>query len=138
MKPVSDGGGKANAGEEVLGFFIIARRNAAPVFQPTKGPLNKVAHSVGHRVERRRLTSGHFGRDHGVTGLRGEESADVVSIVGFIAEQGEWRRHCRQQRAGAVQVVHVAASQEQGVEAPSRVAQRVDFGGATPRKRPIA
>ena len=130
LKPVCDGGCETNAGQEVLGFLVEASSDAAPIFEPTEGALDNVAHSVGDGVERRRLTSRHFGRDDGVTGLCGQEGADVIAVVGFVTEECARRWYGRQKRAGTVEIMHITAGQEQSVEAARGVAERVDFGGA--------
>src|SRR5579875_898198 len=132
MHPIGDGGGgKANTGEEVARLFVVAGGDGAPVFQAIEGALDDVPLFVGDGIEGRQVASLRHRRDDRLAALDRQESAHVVGVGGLVADQARGCRGNGEQRPRPLYVVHLAPGQEQSVEPPELVAERVDFRGAT-------
>ena len=127
--PIGDGGGEADAREEVAGSLIVAGGDAAPILQSVEGALDDVAVLVSDGIERARIAGACLGRNDRLTALQGEEIVHVGSTIGFVTDQPSRGQHQSQEGAGTNNIVHVAGGQQHRVEPTDGIAERVDFGG---------
>lgn len=108
LGPPDDGGGEKNAGQVVSGELVIARRDAAEVFEPGEHSLDEVSLTIGFPVMRdKRLAPGDGGDDRFNVALL-EVSSQAVSVVGFVGDQSFDRWSSGQQLLRHHDVVEIA------------------------------
>src|SRR3954454_526738 len=127
-----DGDDEADAAEVVASGFVVARGDRSPVFELAERAFGDVSQSVSNAIVAGRIEAACFGRDHGLRALGGEEVAHVVGVVGLVADQPGHGRNAGQQGSPADDVVHLPATQHQGVEATLALAERVALSYAGP------
>ncbi len=128
--PIADGDDEAEAGEEVAGELVVAGRDAAEVFDPAEGALDDVAGLVGDRIEGMAVHPGDLVGDDGRGAARSQEAAQMVGVIGLVADQAAARRRRGDQRRRACDVGDLAPGQENGVRPALAVDKRVDLGRA--------
>jgi len=115
-------------GEEIPRGLIVARSDAAELFEPAEEILDQVACLVERLVERAGRCSVLPRRDDGgFSGTRQRLENTPVGIVGLVGDQ-DLGGHVRQQRISAGQIMGLSRGQQEAQRIAERVDQSVDFG----------
>ena len=130
IDPITDGNDDAEAGKEVAGELVVAGGDATEVLHAAEGALDDVAGLVGGRIEGMPVHPGDLVGDDGRGAARSQEAAQMVDIIGLVADQAAaWRRRS-DERCRPFDVGDLAAGQEDGVRPTLAVDERVDLGRA--------
>jgi hypothetical protein len=128
--PKREGDGEADAGQEVAGCLVVSGGDGAPILDAAERALDEIALPVGFGIEVGFVDPiGLEGNDR-LTALCGEEMAQVVSVVGGVANQAGRQSGRCQQCPSTVDIVRLSRRQQEGVEASLAIGKRVDFRGA--------
>ena len=130
IDPVTDGDDEPEASQEVAGELVVAGRDAAEVLHAAEGALDDVAGLVGAWIEGMPVHPGDLVGDDGRGAARSEEAAQMIDVIGLVADQAGARRGGGDERRRALDVGDLAAGQEDGVRPPLAVDERVDLGRA--------
>ena len=115
-------------GEEVPRGLIVARSDAAELFEPAEEILDQVACLVERLVERAGRCSILPRRDDGgLSGTRQRLENTPIGIVGLVGDQ-HLGGHLRQQRISADEIMGLSRGQQEAQRIAERVDQSVDFG----------
>ena len=128
--PITECDDEAEAGEEVSGELVVAGRDAAEVLDPAEGALDDVARPVGERIEGMPVHPGDLVRDDGRGAARSQEAAQMIDVIGLVADEAAARRRRGDERRRALDVGDLAAGQEEGVRPAFAVDEGVDLGRA--------
>lgn len=131
IDPITDGDDEAEAGHEVAGELVVAGRDATEVLHAAEGALDDVAGLAGDRIEGMPVHPGDLVGDDGRGAARPEEAAQVIDVIGLVADQAGARRCRGEERRRALDVGDLATGQENGVRSPLAVDERVDLGRAS-------
>ena len=115
-------------GEEIPRGLIVARSDAAELFELAEEILDQVACLVERLIELAERCSVLQRRDHGgFSGTRQRLEDAIVGIVGLVADQ-DLGGHLRQQRVGAGEIMGLSRGQQKAQRIAERVDQGMDFG----------
>jgi hypothetical protein len=115
-------------GEEIPRGFIVARSDAAELFEFTREILDQVACLVERLVERSGRCSVLARRDDGgFSGTREGFENTLVGVIGLVGYQ-HLGGHLRQQRIGAGQIMGLSWGQQEAHRVAEGVDQSMDFG----------
>jgi hypothetical protein len=118
-------------GQKVASEFVVSSGDAPKILEPAEAALNDVASFVGALIEAVDDYSVGFVRDDGGRAAANDLGAETVAVIAFVSDESAHRRSQRQngRRGGNVCVL---AGREMKYAGPAiRIAQRVDFRGAS-------
>ena len=117
--------------EEIAGEFVVSCGYAPEILESAEASFDDVAPLVGALVERVQYYAVGFVGNDGFDAALGDECPEGVAVITFVGEESAHRRRQRQDiwRGGDVGVL--AWRQMDCVGPTERIAQRVDFRGAS-------
>lgn len=120
-----------NCGEEVSSEFIVAGGYTPEIFESAEAALDDVTSSVSALVEAVQGNPvGFVGNDRSRADAE-HKRTKRIAIIAFVGEQRAHRRRERQYIGRGGDVGVLAWRQMDGVGPAKRIAQRVDFCGAS-------
>lgn len=120
-----------NSGEKVAGEFVVAGGNSPKVLEAAEAAFDYVAPAVSFFVEAMDTDSIGFVGDYGFGAALGDLRSQVVAVVALVGKQSAHVR-CERQNVGGRSDISILAGRQMKNDRPAkRVAQRMDFGGAS-------
>ena len=117
--------------EEIAGEFVVASGYAPEILEPTEAPLDDVSAFVGAFVEMMQGDAvGFVGNDGPCTTFE-DQGAESVAIIAFVGKERVHRWRERQDIWCRGDVGVLAGREMQGVWPTKRIAQSMDFRGAS-------
>ena len=125
-----------NSGHKISGQFVIARCDAAKVFEPAEAPLDDIAPFIGLFVEAvEHDTVGFVGND-GRGAVFADAGAKGITIVALVGDQLTHGRRLRQHVGRSRDVGVLARRQVQDDRTALWVGQSMDFRRASASRAP--
>jgi hypothetical protein len=134
-----ESGDEANGGEEGFGQFVVARSDAAKLFEFVEKALDAVTTPIKGFVAGRFLAAGADGRDDRFDSVQGQALANALGVVALV-ESGELRDVVRVEAFvksfKLPAIVGLAGAQVEGERTVFVEGRRVDFGGEASARAP--
>ena len=125
-------------GEEIPRGLIVARSDAAELFEFAKEILDQVARLVKRLIELAGRCSILPRRDNGgFAGIRQRFENPLIGIIGLVGDQ-DLGGHLRQQRIGTDEIMGLSRGQQEAQRVAEGVDQSVDLVLNPPSLRPMA
>ena len=122
------GCGEVDEAGEVNRPAIVARCEAAEVFEAIEAALDAVATFVGRCIVRDEDLPGSVGRDHRCRAEAGDLPSEGVAVIGFVGEHGT-AGHAIDQSGSGDDIAHLAGRDDETQRTSQRVGKHVDLGG---------
>lgn len=111
-----------------MGELVVARGDAAEVFQSIEHPLDEITLLVGFEINRPLVSVCRGGGDDGSGSPEREVSAKLQRIIANVAEQTPFGGQRFDGVVGGGDVGNIAGRQVEAEQPPVAVGDRVDFG----------
>ena len=125
-----------NGGEDVAGRFIVSRRGAPVLLEPSEEIFDEVARSTSMPIEITRRLSSRLGWDDGGLIGCGQRFDDPLIGIECLVGDQHVSLHIRQQVVSAYQIVSLAAGQVEADRVAKGIDQCVDLGAQSAARAP--
>ena len=115
----------------VLGEFVVARGDAAPVLETAEGALNDIALPIRHGIERMSALPGRIVGDDRLAPAPPQPRSEGITVVGRIRQAALGSQVGDQGRRDGY-IALMPRADEQPTGAPSRIDGGMEFGRAAP------
>jgi hypothetical protein len=120
-----------NSSQEIPGELIISGSDAPEVLEPAKAALDDISAFVGAFVEAMDGDTVGFIGDDRLSAATNDFAAKIVAVIPFVSEERAHGRSERQNVGRRRDIGILAWGQMQDDRPAERIAQRMDFCGAT-------
>ena len=117
--------------EEISGEFVVASGYAPEILEPAEATLDDVSAFVGAFVEMMQGDAVGFVGNDGACATLDDQGAESIAIIAFVGKKCAHRRRERQDIGRGGDVGVLAGREMQGVWPTERIAQSMDFRGAS-------
>jgi hypothetical protein len=131
LNPISDEGRDLDGGEEVASELVISGGDTPEIFKPAEAALDDVASLVGAFVEAMEGYSVGLVRYDRFCAAINDVGAEVIAVITLVGDEGTHGRGERQQGRCGDNVCVLAGSEMKCAGPTVRIAQCVDFRGAS-------
>jgi len=128
MPEPESNGSESDCGEEISGEFVIARGDAAEVFEFVEEALDEVALSVDRWIDRALVLSVALGRDMGGGAAGLDDCDDGAGVVTAIGDDVACQAHPVEQHRGGRLVGGLARREHEPDGQATSVDHGMDFG----------
>ena len=127
ISPPNNDGCQSHGRSIIAGKLVIASGDAAEIFDPTPGALDKVAGFVGLAVDGPLMLVRWIGGDDGRGPTKRQVHPQLLGIIAHVADQASVGRQCRGQFVGCGDVGDVACGQAKAKQSALTVGDTVDL-----------